>query len=389
MRHSAQYTENIKQLTISICLSHIAQDFMHEVEDESKYQEVDLVLSTTELWMLLERLAGRGTGSAEELHSEINMTRNDPSVPVPVPISVQDYLLSHISPDLPQGRDDFESLFRSYSEDGRAFVAAADTNAGSGAYIEYLFRYASERLFGVSLWGKPLVYTPGRNPDMHEVDIQSQDIPNTNSIGSNSRADWKLKFCRANGFRNIQSVMLKMKTGKCDYDFVEIMACPSGCVNGGGQLKVASQVTTPAQATSAPDASSGVTAMDLDIDSIGMPKPKSISAAAATATATSGVRESPSESRQRVAAVESRLNEVVVRRPDDSPLVKAIFSGDIAPQHPQQPSGLSDSSSSSSLSTALPLALGPPLSELAVATLHTSYHAVPKLEKAAPLAAKW
>eukprot|EP00958_Prasinococcus_capsulatus_P007233 scaffold673_cov410-Prasinococcus_capsulatus_cf.AAC.7 len=25
--------------------------------------------------------------------------------------------------------------------------------------------------------------------------------------------------------------------GKCEYHFVEVMACPSGCLNGGGQLK--------------------------------------------------------------------------------------------------------------------------------------------------------
>lgn len=31
--------------------------------------------------------------------------------------------------------------------------------------------------------------------------------------------------------------MLKRK--KCDYDFIEIMACPSGCINGGGQIRSA------------------------------------------------------------------------------------------------------------------------------------------------------
>ena len=29
----------------------------------------------------------------------------------------------------------------------------------------------------------------------------------------------------------------KMKRKACDYDYVEVMACPSGCLNGGGQLK--------------------------------------------------------------------------------------------------------------------------------------------------------
>lgn len=30
-----------------------------------------------------------------------------------------------------------------------------------------------------------------------------------------------------------------MKTNKCKYDFVEVMACPSGCLNGGGQIRLA------------------------------------------------------------------------------------------------------------------------------------------------------
>lgn len=28
-----------------------------------------------------------------------------------------------------------------------------------------------------------------------------------------------------------------MKRKSCEYDYVEVMACPSGCLNGGGQLK--------------------------------------------------------------------------------------------------------------------------------------------------------
>uniref|UniRef100_A0A803NZS1 Iron hydrogenase large subunit C-terminal domain-containing protein n=1 Tax=Cannabis sativa TaxID=3483 RepID=A0A803NZS1_CANSA len=38
-------------------------------------------------------------------------------------------------------------------------------------------------------------------------------------------------------FSNLQNVVRKIKTGKCDYHFLEIMACPSGCLNGGGQIK--------------------------------------------------------------------------------------------------------------------------------------------------------
>ena len=47
-----------------------------------------------------------------------------------------------------------------------------------------------------------------------------------------------LKVAQAYGFRNIQNIMRKIKQGKCEYDYVELMACPSGCVNGGGQIKL-------------------------------------------------------------------------------------------------------------------------------------------------------
>ena len=39
----------------------------------------------------------------------------------------------------------------------------------------------------------------------------------------------------ASGLKNARKIMNEIKDGKADYDFVEIMACPGGCVNGGGQ----------------------------------------------------------------------------------------------------------------------------------------------------------
>jgi len=53
-----------------------------------------------------------------------------------------------------------------------------------------------------------------------------------------------LKFAIANGFRNIQNLVQKMKRKRCDYDFVEIMACPSGCLNGGAQLRPEGEQTS-------------------------------------------------------------------------------------------------------------------------------------------------
>ena len=37
-----------------------------------------------------------------------------------------------------------------------------------------------------------------------------------------------LHFGCAYGFRNIQNLVRRIKAGKSEYDFVEIMACPGG-----------------------------------------------------------------------------------------------------------------------------------------------------------------
>ncbi|XP_054246789.1 cytosolic iron-sulfur assembly component 3 isoform X2 [Indicator indicator] len=50
-----------------------------------------------------------------------------------------------------------------------------------------------------------------------------------------------LHFALAYGFRNIQNLVQKLKRGKSPYQYVEVMACPAGCLNGGGQIKAAGE----------------------------------------------------------------------------------------------------------------------------------------------------
>lgn len=54
-----------------------------------------------------------------------------------------------------------------------------------------------------------------RNPDFQEAILEKD-------------GQVVLRFAIANGFRNIQNLVQKLKRGKSPYDFVEIMACPSG-----------------------------------------------------------------------------------------------------------------------------------------------------------------
>ena len=76
--------------------------------------------------------------------------------------------------------------------------------------------------FGEEL--ETLTYKTLKNADFREVSLERDG----NTV---------LKFAIANGFRNIQNLVQKLKRKRCEYDFVEILACPSGCVNGGAQLR--------------------------------------------------------------------------------------------------------------------------------------------------------
>lgn len=45
----------------------------------------------------------------------------------------------------------------------------------------------------------------------------------------------KIKVAVVSGLGNARKLMDKVKSGECDYKFIEVMACPGGCAMGGGQ----------------------------------------------------------------------------------------------------------------------------------------------------------
>ncbi|KAN0018943.1 hypothetical protein ACTFIU_002145 [Dictyostelium citrinum] len=131
---------------------------------------------------------------------------------------------------------DFLSLEEDNSIEDQFFQLSPSTNefysikGSSGGYLEFVYKYAAKELFNVDIL-EPIEYKVGRNQDFKEVSLE---------------IDGKkvLNFAQAYGFRNIQNIVRKIKTNiatkkdaNSQYDFVEIMACPSGCINGGGQIK--------------------------------------------------------------------------------------------------------------------------------------------------------
>lgn len=105
------------------------------------------------------------------------------------------------------------------------------SGSSSGGALEYIFAAAARDLFNIhdvpqdpTQPSPRVVIKSGKNADVKEYFLVADD------------GRILLRFATAYGFRNIQNVVRKIKSGKCNYHYVEVMACPGGCANGGGQL---------------------------------------------------------------------------------------------------------------------------------------------------------
>ena len=55
-------------------------------------------------------------------------------------------------------------------------------------------------------------------------------------------AGMEVKVCVTSGLAKANKVLEDVKSGKANYHFIEVMGCPGGCVNGGGQPQVPASV---------------------------------------------------------------------------------------------------------------------------------------------------
>ena len=95
-------------------------------------------------------------------------------------------------------------------------------NFSSNGYCEFILSKIEEENNNYIIERKD-----GKNKDIKEIIIYKD----------NSKNEIYKKLCIAYGFRNIQNIVRNIKRNKLDYDYIELMACPGGCVNGGGQIK--------------------------------------------------------------------------------------------------------------------------------------------------------
>lgn len=74
--------------------------------------------------------------------------------------------------------------------------------------------------------------------------VDFEDVRGTDGIkeATYNVAGMDVKVAVASGLQNAKELLDKVNAGEADYHFIEIMGCPGGCVNGGGQPQVSADV---------------------------------------------------------------------------------------------------------------------------------------------------
>ncbi len=143
-------------------------------QNASGYPDVDYVLTTRELGRMIKTAGIRFTELPDE------------------------------NPDAPLGQG----------------TGAAVIFGASGGVMEAALRTAAEVITGKEL-----------------EDVEFKDVRGMQGVkeASYDLAGLNVKVAIASGTKNAKILMDKVREGTADYTFIEIMCCPGGCINGGGQ----------------------------------------------------------------------------------------------------------------------------------------------------------
>jgi len=108
--------------------------------------------------------------------------------------------------------EDFDAPFNKATGGGVIFGA-------TGGVLEAALRTAARILDG----------------NFEKVDFEEVRGPEVVREATYEVAGVTVKVAVTSGLGNARKILEKIKKGEADYHMVEIMACPGGCINGGGQ----------------------------------------------------------------------------------------------------------------------------------------------------------
>lgn len=228
---------DVYHVSVQPCFDRKIEAARPQFQLADEVREVDTVLTTTELLELVLR-AHSGAVSEDSLPASASTAEATEAgiaaLQAMPPCALSSEVLTDILlRDLRCGRPE-----------GRPLLCGVAGNAESGGFAEFVFREAARELFQKDISGSVNLVVK-QNEDMREVVLKDD------------KQRVLLKFVSAYGFRNIQNVIRKVVKAssegvgqECGH-FIEIMACPGGCVNGGGQALAPKLVPPPPG--SAPD----------------------------------------------------------------------------------------------------------------------------------------
>ncbi len=135
-----------------------------------------------------------------------------------------DYVLTtrELAKMIKQAGIDFANLPDGHYDDPMGeYTGAATIFGATGGVMEAALRTAYEIATGKTL--ENVEFTAVRGLD----GLKEAVIP-VDGIGD-------VRVAVSHGLANARKILEKVKEGKVQYHFIEIMACPGGCVGGGGQ----------------------------------------------------------------------------------------------------------------------------------------------------------
>jgi len=100
------------------------------------------------------------------------------------------------------------------------YTGAGVIFGNSGGVMEAVLRFAAEKVTGRKLERLDFQEVRGES-GLREAKVVIEGT--------------ELKLAIVHGLRNARVVAEQVRAGKCNYDLIEVMACPGGCVGGAGQ----------------------------------------------------------------------------------------------------------------------------------------------------------
>ena len=185
----------------------------------NEQKTMDIVLTTSEIKELIEQDRNK--------FDEIEVNQNETfcyNFQTAFANFVQSYKGNLILP---------EEKLRTQTVQDFDFSVNSSKHSTSNNYV-----YSVQSLIDPNLLESNIEYISRKNCDTNFQEATFQAFDNIKTI----------KVAKIYGFKNLANLVRQIKTKRCDYDFVEIMACPGGCLNGGKKfIKVFNKFRWPDQ----------------------------------------------------------------------------------------------------------------------------------------------